>query len=194
MLAMGQSHDVSSSALLDLCLVVSKTFFALKAAGRSIGAVSKWGGGYWGVLRSLKTEGPQTLVQLARSRPVSRQRIQRIAAELNDKGFVEFRENPAHRRSKLLYLTDKGEIFLKRLDESIESMAAQFTESMSPAVINATIRTLEELRTCIRHPATQRKPPSKRKAPARQFSKTEALKPSRTARAKTRQPRSKTDR
>ncbi len=164
---MGQSRDVGSSALLDLCLVVSKTFFALKAAGRSIGAVSKWGGGYWGVLRSLKTEGPQTLVQLARSRPVSRQRIQRIAAELGDRGFVEFRENPAHQRSKLLHLTDKGEIFLKRLDDSIESMAAPFTERVSPAVINATIRTLEELRACIRRPTTQRNLPIKRRTPAR---------------------------
>ncbi len=149
-LVMRKYPDASSSALLELCLLVSLTFFALKAAGRGIGAVSKWGGGTWGVLRSLKTEGPQTLVQLARSRPVSRQRIQRIAAELGAKRFVEFRENPAHMRSKLLHLTPKGESFLKQLDDSIESMATQFTENVSPAAMRTTIRTLEKLRACIR--------------------------------------------
>jgi DNA-binding MarR family transcriptional regulator len=150
---MVQSRNVGSRGLLDLCLLVSLTFFALKAAGRSIGAIAKWGGGYWGVLRSLKVEGPQTLVQLARSRPVSRQRIQRIASELGARGFVEFRENPAHQRSKLLHLTRKGEIFLKELDRSIESMAAQFTKNVSPAAMDTTLRTLENLRACVRHSA-----------------------------------------
>jgi DNA-binding MarR family transcriptional regulator len=122
----------------------------MKAAGRQIGAVSSWGGGYWGVLRSLKTEGPQTLIQLARSRPVSRQRIQRIAAELGAQRLVEFRENPAHQRSKLLHLTPKGESFLNRLDTAIGKMAEKFRAKTPTADIDTTIRTLEQFRACFR--------------------------------------------
>lgn len=121
----------------------------MKAAGKQIGAVSSWGGGYWGLLRSLKIEGPQTLIQLARSRPVSRQRIQRMATELSAQGLVEFQENPAHQRSKLLHLTAQGDVSLNRLNKGIEKMTGKFSAEVSAAEIDTTIRTLERFRTWV---------------------------------------------
>jgi len=143
-------RNETPATIPELCFALALAFYAMKAAGRQIGAVSSWGGGYWGVLRSLKTEGSQTLIQLARSRPVSRQRIQRIAAELGAQQLVEFRENPAHQRSKLLHLTPKGESFLNRLDTAIGKMAEKFSAETSTEQIAATIRTLEQFRACFR--------------------------------------------
>jgi len=61
-----------------------------------------------GVLESLEHRGPQTIPQLARARPVSRQHIQALVATLQDDGLVEQIPNPAHKRSFLIRLTEAG--------------------------------------------------------------------------------------
>lgn len=98
-----------AQAVFDLLLEVVATSFKLRAVGQRGGSVTAWGGGLWGLLHSLKTQGPQTVPQLARSRPVARQHIQKLADELAAEGLIEFTENPAHKRSKLLRMTPKGE-------------------------------------------------------------------------------------
>jgi len=103
-----QRHTPEGEALYDLMLEIAATFFRLRAAGKKVGAVTPWGGGTLGLLRSLQRAGPQTVPQLARARPVARQRIQKLADELAADGLVEFVSNPAHKRSKLLRLTPKG--------------------------------------------------------------------------------------
>jgi Transcriptional regulators len=65
-------------------------------------------GGRRGVLRDLDRLGPQTVPQMARVRPVSRQHIQTIVNQLAVEGYVEFIENPAHKRSHLVSLTEEG--------------------------------------------------------------------------------------
>ena len=92
-----------------LAMEITATFFRLRAAGKRIGAVTPSGGGILGMLRSLTLEGPQTVPQIARSRPVARQHIQRLANEAEAEGLIEFVDNPAHRRSKLMRITPKGE-------------------------------------------------------------------------------------
>lgn len=68
--------------------------------------------GKLGVLRGLDLFGAQTVPQIARARPVSRQYIQVLVDELAAEGHVEFLENPAHKRSRLVRLTPKGKNFL----------------------------------------------------------------------------------
>ncbi|MGO8917821.1 MAG: MarR family transcriptional regulator [Stellaceae bacterium] len=59
-------------------------------------------------MRSLTLVGPLTVPEIAKMRPTSRQRMQRLADELAAEGLVEFIDNPRHRRSKLVRLTRKG--------------------------------------------------------------------------------------
>ena len=61
-----------------------------------------------GVLRSLNRLGPQTVPQMARARPVSRQHIQTIVNQLHKEEFVQLVPNPAHKRSRLVKLTSRG--------------------------------------------------------------------------------------
>lgn len=68
--------------------------------------------GKLGVLRGLDLFGPRTVPQIARARPVSRQYIQALVDELAEEGHVEFLDNPAHKRSRLVRLTPKGKGFL----------------------------------------------------------------------------------
>jgi DNA-binding MarR family transcriptional regulator len=45
---------------------------------------------------------------MARARPVARQHIQGLVDQLRERGLVELEENPAHRRSHLVRLTEAG--------------------------------------------------------------------------------------
>ena len=65
-------------------------------------------GGMRAVLESVVEGGPKTVPELARARPVSRQHIQTLVNELLAAGLVEVRDNPAHRRSKLVAPTQEG--------------------------------------------------------------------------------------
>ncbi|MBT8415367.1 MAG: MarR family transcriptional regulator [Boseongicola sp.] len=61
------------------------------------------------VLDFLVFEGAATVPKIARSRGVSRQHIQKRADALVEKGLAEFVENPAHKSSRLLEASIKGE-------------------------------------------------------------------------------------
>jgi DNA-binding MarR family transcriptional regulator len=47
---------------------------------------------------------------------ITRQSVQRIADLLVDRGLAEYRENPAHRRAKLLAPTDEGRAAVAGID------------------------------------------------------------------------------
>lgn len=69
-----------------------------------------------GLLKSLQLRGPQTMPQLARARPVSRQHVRSVIEPLLAEGLVEFTDNPQHRRSKLVQLTAKGRARVQEID------------------------------------------------------------------------------
>jgi DNA-binding MarR family transcriptional regulator len=103
-----ESSAAKSEAIADLMLEVSQFFFRIRAVGQRTGLITGWGGGSFGFMRSLALLGPLTVPQIARMRPTSRQRMQRLADELAEEGLVRFIDNPTHRRSKLVQLTRKG--------------------------------------------------------------------------------------
>jgi len=83
-----------------------------------------WGAGSFGFMRSLALIGPLTVPQIARMRPTSRQRMQRLADELAAEGLVEFVDNPRHRKSKLARLTSKGEARYRELSVRLLAIAS----------------------------------------------------------------------
>ena len=119
----------AGQAIEDLIVEIVATFFLLRAEGMRIGVVSPSGEGYWSVLRILKVKGAQTVPQIARYRYVPRQSIQKLANEMLEDGVIELVNNPAHKRSKLLRLTPKGETVFAELSDRIavlsETLATQ---------------------------------------------------------------------
>ena len=134
-------------AVADLMLEVAQFFFRIRALGQRSGLITSWGGGAFGLLRSLALIGPLTVPQIAEMRPTSRQRMQRLADELAAEGLVEFIDNPSHRRSKLVRLTRKGEARYRELSARFLTIAASMGAELSEAGIrNATeiVRRLSE--------------------------------------------------
>ena len=97
------------AALLELVWAIPATYFRLETEGARLMGEGGMTAGRLAVLRTLAEVGPRTVPQIARSRPVTRQTIQRSANWLLSQGFVEYAANPDHRRSKLLRMTKAGE-------------------------------------------------------------------------------------
>ena len=117
--------------LLELLLAAGATFHKMRHLGRRVGAVSEDGGGVWGLMRSLALDGPQTVPQLARTRPVTRQHIQTLVNGLLDDGLVKLIDNPRHKRSRLVALTAAGKGHYKKLDRAVLALTRRLTPAIS---------------------------------------------------------------
>ncbi|MFF0528439.1 MarR family winged helix-turn-helix transcriptional regulator [Nocardia amikacinitolerans] len=70
---------------------------------------------WWQVLGAVLHE-PLPVAGIARAMGITRQSVQRIADLLVDKGLAEYRPNPAHRRAKLVAITEEGHSAVRRID------------------------------------------------------------------------------
>jgi DNA-binding MarR family transcriptional regulator len=132
-------------AIGDLMLEVAQFFFRIRAVGQRTGLITGWGGGAFGFMRSLALLGPLTVPQIARMRPTSRQRMQRLADELAAEGLVEFVDNPQHRRSKLVRLTRKGNARYREMSARFAEIAATMGADLSEADIRRTTEIVRRL-------------------------------------------------
>jgi len=121
-------------------------YFRLKAAGDSMAGRLGQTTAKWGLMRTLHELGPHTVAQIARSRPVARQWVQRLADELEADGFVEFIDNPAHKRAKLVRLTSKGEKILHQMVKREAQWARRIATGFDLRSLRTTRVTLRKLR------------------------------------------------
>ena len=133
--AAASSAGGKSDAIAALVLEVAQCFFRVRALGQKAGFFTGWGAGAYGFLRSLALLGPLTVPEIARMRPTSRQRMQRLANELAGEGLVELIDNPKHRRSKLVRLTPKGHERYRRLTIRLLEMVSTMGTGLGEADI-----------------------------------------------------------
>jgi DNA-binding MarR family transcriptional regulator len=135
----------AGKAIEDLIIEIVATFFLLRAEGMRIGVVSSSGEGYWSVLRLLKVNGAQTVPQIARYRYVPRQSVQKLANEMLADGVIELVNNPAHKRSKLLRLTPKGEAVFQELSDRIATLSETMAEQGDAAQLQNAVAVVKHL-------------------------------------------------
>jgi DNA-binding MarR family transcriptional regulator len=128
--------QASAEDVLDLSVAVIEFYFRIEAITQATAGFAT-AGGEWGILRLLVKDGPQTVPEMARSRPVSRQHCQTIANALEAQGLVEFIDNPKHKRSKLVRATKEGR-------DRFQSMRKQF---LAAAGVYAPLFTATEVAT-----------------------------------------------
>ena len=133
-----------------------KEVYALSTAIRSLfhvlgDAVSKLHkrsgitAGMRGVLESVVGGGPQTVPQMARSRPVSRQHIQTLVNDLLRLKLVEYADNPAHRRSKVVRATQAGMRIFARLRKGEGEAFGRLSLDLTPQEVDSATRVLTRL-------------------------------------------------
>jgi DNA-binding MarR family transcriptional regulator len=141
----GPIVDSKAETIAELILEVAQCFFRIRALGQKTGLITSWGGGAFGFLRSLALRGPLTVPQIARMRPTSRQRMQRLADELAAEGLVKFIDNPKHRRSKLVQLTPKGDARYRQLDARLLAIASTMCAALSEPDLRRTTEIVRQL-------------------------------------------------
>ena len=135
----------------DLIRELVYTYFRLRAAGDELAIRYGQSTGKWGMMRSLGEGGPQSVSQIARSRPVARQGVQRMANELAKDGLIEFIDNPTHRRAKLMKLTGKGEKILTRLRQSELRWTGGFARRFGRRDIEKALEVVRALKNTLSH-------------------------------------------
>jgi DNA-binding MarR family transcriptional regulator len=105
------------------------------------------------VLEFLDRGGAQTVPELARSRSVSRQHIQSSVNELVELGWIETRPNPAHRRSRLIELTQTGRDRLVAAQEIEAHIVDAIGQNFAQNDLEVTARTLTALEKFFDTPA-----------------------------------------
>jgi DNA-binding MarR family transcriptional regulator len=130
---------LSESALLAFTL--NGRFLALaEDLARPAGLTAAW----WQVLGAVIDE-PLPVAGIARAMGITRQSVQRIADLLAERGLVAYRDNPGHRRAKLVELTDSGRDAIAAIGPGHARAATALAASLGPdrwAEIVDALRTL----------------------------------------------------
>lgn len=132
--------------LSELLNEVAYTYFPLRAAGDAMTARFGQTTAEWGLLRTLNERGPMTVAALARSRPVARQWIQRLANQLEQQRLIEFVDNPEHKRAKLMRITPAGTKLLGRIGDAFDEWANEMKKDFDERAMQTTFMTLRKLR------------------------------------------------
>jgi DNA-binding MarR family transcriptional regulator len=121
-------------------------FHRMKLAAEQLHGAEGITAGMRGVLFGLDRSGPQTVPQMARARPVSRQHIQTLVNPLVERHYVELFDNPAHKRSKLVRLTPKGRRLVDRMRKRESKILGALGSGMSEKQLRSAATVARSLR------------------------------------------------
>ncbi|MEU5888098.1 MarR family transcriptional regulator [Streptomyces sp. NPDC047461] len=99
---------------------------------------------WWQVLGAVLGE-PLPVSGIARAMGITRQSVQRIADLLVGRGLAEYRDNPAHRRAKLLAATEEGLAAVRRINPGHAAYAERLAEAFGEDELADAVRLMERL-------------------------------------------------
>lgn len=133
-------------ALAVVAQEVPALFHRLRAAAASLHGQGEASAGRRGILMEVAGQGPRTVPQMARSRPVSRQHIRMLVQGLAADRLLEPAQNPVHRRSQLWRLTPRGARLVEAMRRREARIFQRLAPRIDPADLEVTARTLARLR------------------------------------------------
>ena len=98
----------------------------------------------WQVLGAVITE-PLPVAGIARVMGLARQSVQRIADLLVEQGLAEYQPNPAHRRAKLLHVTEAGLAAMNKISPAHRVMADRLADALGTPAFAQVTESLEQL-------------------------------------------------
>ena len=98
------------------------------------------------VMEHLRDHDAQTVPQIAQAKNVSRQNIQLLVDALVQHQFAEFAENPGHKRSKLVQLTEAGRTAVEDIRARETTELTRIAERFDPAEVETALSVLSNLR------------------------------------------------
>jgi DNA-binding MarR family transcriptional regulator len=109
----------------------------------------------WQVL-GVVDEGPAPVANVARAMGLTRQSVQLTADALARDGFVEYVDNPHHRRAKLIAITDAGLAALRAVEARHAAWANRLAKELDLDALRAAVEELQRVREALERDATRR--------------------------------------
>ena len=138
-------RSAEGDAFTELVLEVFRLNGLLLAAGDQLAEPSGLTSARWQVLGVVDHE-PAPVANVARIMGLTRQTVQTTADTLERDGFVEYRDNPHHRRAKLIALTDQGRKALRQVEARQAAWADRLGKTAGVATLRAAVEGLGRAR------------------------------------------------
>ena len=136
-----------SDTLTDLVLEIFRLNGRLIAAGDALVAETGLTSARWQVVGAIALQqGRAPVAHIANAMGLTRQAVQRIADELEKTGIVEFRDNPHHKRAKLVTMTAKGHA----LNEAAMQLQKPWVAALGAGIDHAALQTALTVLTALR--------------------------------------------
>ncbi len=139
--------EPEESAFNQLINETVQLFHRLKIVADEVHQQGVMSGGLRGILRQLNKLGEQTVPQMARDRSVSRQNVQMLVNQLAVNGYVEFVENPAHKRSPFVRLTAAGKKAVEAMNRREDRLISKTGVGVSDDQMREAAETLNRVRS-----------------------------------------------
>src|SRR3954470_1204832 len=144
-----RQHTVKSDAAFRALVVqVFRLNGMLTAVGDALAAPAGQTSARWRVLAAVEAE-PRSVAQIARAWSLARQSVQRIADLLEQDGLIAYADNPAHRRAKLVHLTDDGRRTLQRIQTAQRDWANTVGEQVGRTTLDSANAALARVIDCL---------------------------------------------
>lgn len=128
----------------ELLVEVFRVNGLLLAAGDDLARPAGLTSARWQVL-GVVDHGPATVAQVARTMGLTRQTVRQTADALVRDRLVEFADNPAHRRARLMTLTPAGRTALRYVEERQAGWASSVAKRLPHTDLRAALAVLRDL-------------------------------------------------
>ncbi|PWI06630.1 MarR family transcriptional regulator [Streptomyces sp. NWU339] len=115
--------------------------------GEQAQAVEGLSVGVRAVLDLLHKHGPMTVPQMGRAQAISRQFVQRMVNDAAARDLVESTPNPAHQRSSLIRLTEKGRAAIAAVVAREHAVLREVGGDLTDADVRTCVRVLAQMLT-----------------------------------------------
>ncbi len=132
-----REQDLLSAASITTFRLNGQFLALAEELARPAGLTAAW----WQVLGAVLAE-PLPVAGIAREMGLARQSVQRIADILVERGLAEYRDNPAHRRAKLLSPTSEGRAAIRRIGLGHMAAARRLTAVLGAKTLADAVATL----------------------------------------------------
>ena len=135
-----REQDLLSAASIATFKLNGQFLALAEELARPAGLTAAW----WQVVGAV-LGGPLPVAGIAREMGLARQSVQRIADILVERGLAEYRDNPAHRRAKLLVPTEAGRAAIGRIGPGYADAAGRLAAAFGEKALADAVDTLRAL-------------------------------------------------
>jgi DNA-binding MarR family transcriptional regulator len=135
-----REQDLLSAASIATFKLNGQFLTLAEDLARPAGLTAAW----WQVLGAV-LGGPLPVAGIAREMGLARQSVQRIADILVERGLADYRDNPAHRRAKLLVPTEAGRAAIGRIGPGHADAAGRLAAAFGDKALADAVDTLRAL-------------------------------------------------